>query len=347
MWVKPALGRQAMEPRQNLSRSTTESVGGFLHYLMAECGVSPNTLAAYRSDLMKFLKWRREEAPGPISEVEVSTLTRYIDFLNRRQLASSSVARHLASLSTYYRYLVMEGLVTENLAGLLGAPSLWDRLPMVLSPTQVCTLIEAPDVSGRLGRRDRAALELLYATGCRASEVANLKPTDLDLERGTVRCIGKGDKQRMVPIGNKARTAVRDYLQVDRPALLARGAGTLEVFVTSRGNPLSRVALWRIVTKYARAAGFSGSISPHTLRHSFATHLLAGGADLRAVQEMLGHASIATTQIYTRVEMSRLLEVHRSFHPRVLLSSSTSTSTTCAESTTPEPEKSRSRTTPR
>lgn len=329
-----------------MSRATRDPVGGFLYYLMAECGVSPHTLAAYRCDLMKFLRWRQDEAQGPIGELGIAGLSKYVDYLGRRELAPSSVARHLASLSTFFRYLVMEGQVTENLASLLGSPALWDRLPMVLSPAQVSQLIESPRTDTRLGRRDRAALETLYATGCRASEVAGLKPGDLDLERGTVRCIGKGDKQRLVPLGARARAAIKDYLQLDRLALQSHGGGGVpEMFLTSRGKVLSRVALWRIVKKHARAAGLPDSISPHTLRHSFATHLLAGGADLRAVQEMLGHASIATTQIYTRVEMSRLLEVHHLFHPRG--GTSTSRTTSGSLDSEAESENKRSRTTPR
>jgi integrase/recombinase XerD len=199
---------------------------------------------------------------------------------------------------------------------LLITPSIWERLPTVLTPSAVERLLRAPTRETRLGRRDRAALETLYATGCRASEVVGLKPVDLDLTRGTARCVGKGDKERLVPLGSHAREALAVYLEKDRPALVARRRETQEVFVSKSGRPLSRIALWRIVKQHAKAAGLQPSISPHTLRHSFATHLLAGGADLRAVQEMLGHSSIATTQIYTRVELSRLREVHARFHPR-------------------------------
>lgn len=293
-----------------------DPVGPFLHYLMAECGVSPNTLAAYRSDLMRFLGWRREHAPGPIDALDVPILRGYVDALVEGGLAPSSVARHLASLSTFFRYLVLEGKLADNVAKLLSAPAVWDRLPVVLGPAAVERLLAAPTGETRLGRRDRAALETLYATGCRASEVVGLRPRDLDLETGLARCIGKGDKERVVPIGSRAREALTAYLKRDRPVLTARRGETEEVFVTRSGKPLSRVGLWRIVKQHARAAGLPEEVSPHTLRHSFATHLLAGGADLRAVQEMLGHASIATTQIYTRVELSRLRQVHARFHPR-------------------------------
>ncbi len=293
-----------------------DPIGPFLHYLMAECGVSPNTLAAYRSDIMKFSRWRSAHAPGPLAEVDIRTLAGFVGYLNDRGLAPSSIGRHLASLSTFFRFLIFEGKLSENVARLLEAPAVWDRLPDVLSPQAVDRLLEAPDRETPLGRRDRAALETLYATGCRASEVAGLRPRDVDLAGGTLRCVGKGDKQRVVPLGSRAREALEDYLRRDRSNLIRQRPQTEAIFVTRRGLPLSRVALWRIVTGYARLLGLPGKASPHTLRHSFATHMLAGGADLRVVQELLGHASIATTQIYTRVEMSRLLEVHKQFHPR-------------------------------
>src|SRR5262249_20062852 len=177
-------------------------------------------------------------------------------------------------------------------------------------------LLNSPDAETRMGRRDRAALETLYATGCRASEVVGLRPTDLDLKAGLARCVGKGNKERWVPFGSRAIDALSTYLSKDRPFLAARHPETHSVLVARSGRPLSRVGLWRIVKQHARRAGLQAEVSPHTLRHSFATHLLAGGADLRAVQELLGHASIATTQVYTRVELSRLREVHARFHPR-------------------------------
>jgi len=291
-------------------------IGPFLHYLMAECGVSPHTLAAYRSDLMQFVRWRQTEAPVPLASLDARALSGYVESLARLGLAPSSVCRHLASLSTFFRFLVFDGRLPDNVVKLLLAPSVWDRVPTVLGPAAVERLLEAPTNQTRLGRRDRAALETLYATGCRASEVVGLRPIDLDLTRGTARCIGKGDKERLVPLGSHATLALTVYLERDRPALVARRPLTAEVFVSKSGRPLSRIALWQIVKRHARAAGLHADVSPHTLRHSFATHLLAGGADLRVVQEMLGHASIATTQIYTRVELSRLRDVHARCHPR-------------------------------
>jgi integrase/recombinase XerD len=283
---------------------------------MGECGMSPHTLAAYRSDLMRFVRWRRIAARGPLSSLDVSTLSRYVDSLAESGLAPSSICRHLASLSTFFRFLVLEGGLEDNLAKLLVAPAVWDRLPTVLNPAAVERLLAVPDTGTRLGRRDHALLETLYATGCRASEVVGLRPADLDLKSGLARCIGKGNKERRVPLGSRAVAALEVYLQRDRPTLISGQRNTTTVFVSKSGRPLSRIGLWSIVKRSARSAGLPTAISPHTLRHSFATHLLAGGADLRAVQEMLGHASIATTQVYTRVELSRLRQVHARFHPR-------------------------------
>jgi integrase/recombinase XerD len=283
---------------------------------MAECGVSTHTLAAYRSDLMRFARWRKAEAPGPLVSLNVQSLSGYVDTLSRSGLAPSSVCRHLASLSTFFRYMVALGQLPENVAKLLIAPAVWDRLPTVLGPAAVERMLSSPNSQTRLGRRDRAALETLYATGCRASEVVGLRPIDLDLRAGMVRCVGKGNKERRVPLGSHAIRALTDYLERDRPALVVRRPETAELFASKSGRPLSRIALWQIVKRHAKAAGLHADVSPHTLRHSFATHLLAGGADLRVVQEMLGHSSIGTTQIYTRVELSRLRDVHARFHPR-------------------------------
>ncbi|WP_152051201.1 site-specific tyrosine recombinase [Tautonia marina] len=302
-------------PNVRLSRDA-DPLGPFLHFLMAECRVSPNTLAAYRADISKFSRWRAENAPGPLESIGIGTLAGYVDYLGLLDLAPSSICRHLASLSTFFRFLVDEGRLSENVAKLLVAPKLWERLPTVLGPAAVETLLTTPNAESLLGRRDRAALETLYATGCRASEVTSLRPRDVDFHAGTVRCIGKGDRERVVPIGSRALEVLETYLRSDRPRLVSRCPETETVFVARSGRPLSRTGLWRIVKSHALAAGLPSRVSPHTLRHSFATHLLAGGADLRVVQEILGHSSIGTTQIYTRVEISHLLDVHARCHPR-------------------------------
>jgi integrase/recombinase XerD len=264
---------------------------------------------------MRFVRWRKRHAPGPLAGLSLATLEGYVSALRGEGLASRSIARHLASLSTFFRYLVLEGKLAENVARLVAEPATWDRLPGVLGPERVARLLEGPQGDGPRALRDRAVLETLYATGCRASEVAGLTIRDLDLRAGTLRCVGKGDKERVVPVGSRSRAALGAWLERGRPRV-DRGVGEGAVFLARGGKPLSRIGVWRVVTQWARAVGLEGKVSPHTLRHSFATHLLAGGADLRVVQELLGHASIATTQIYTRVEMSRLLEVHRRHHPR-------------------------------
>jgi len=295
----------------------TQWIGGFLHYLMTECRLSPGTLAAYRGDLVKFTRWRaaREAVPRPIAALQVGDLEAYVDYLHGLGLAPATVCRHLSSLSSFFRYLAIEGRLSENRVELVTAPSLWERLPTVIGPQAVSQLLEAPAEWGWKGRRDRAILETLYATGCRVSEVAGLTIRDLDLDSASARVVGKGDRERIVPLGQPAQRALRRWLE-ERPRRVQRRPQVVAVFVSRTGRPLDRGSIWRIVKASARLAGLSATVSPHTLRHSFATHLLAGGADLRAVQELLGHASISTTQIYTRVEVSRLLEVHAKFHPR-------------------------------
>jgi integrase/recombinase XerD len=311
--------REAKSETKPYVRPTADglALGSFLHYLMAECRLSPHTLAAYRSDIARFLRWKRAIA-RPLEHLTAGDLRSYVDHLATAGLAPASIARHLASLSTYCRYLMLEGELHENLAKLVSSPKLWDRLPGVLSPTAVEALLQASPAGTPLGIRDKALLETLYASGCRASEVVGLKLKDLDLTTGIARCIGKGDKERVVPLGAAAKSALVRYLRESRP-ILARGRiEETAVFLTRGGRPLSRIGLWHVVRQVARRAGLPSHVSPHTLRHSFATHLLSGGADLRVVQEILGHASIATTQIYTRVDISRLQQVHRRVHPRNL-----------------------------
>jgi len=216
----------------------------------------------------------------------------------------------------FYRYLRYEERTTETTVDLLSSPKLWERIPQVLSPESVEALLAAPRAQDRFHLRDKAILELLYATGCRASEVVNLSVDQLNLEASFLRCIGKGNKERVVPLGRPAIAAIHTYLSDGRAEVIQLAPRGGPLFVSKSGKPLGRVTLWRIVTKYCRRAGLPVGVSPHTLRHSFATHLLAGGADLRAVQEMLGHASITTTQHYTHVDRARLKQLHRKFHPR-------------------------------
>jgi integrase/recombinase XerD len=286
----------------------------FITYVAGECHLADNTVAAYRRDTARFFEWLQARA---VTALTIRDLADYVGWLHDRKLSPTSIARHIASLKVLFRYLQLEGVLVESQAELLGSQKLWERVPKVLTPGQVDRLFETPKPGDLCWRRDRALLELLYATGCRASELSNLKLQDVHLDDGYCICRGKGDKQRMVPLGAKAAAAVRAYLEQERGPLAAQVSSPPQwVLLSYRGRRLRRERIWELVKRYALRAGAPPEIGPHTLRHSFATHLLAGGADLRQVQEMLGHASIATTQIYTHVDSSRLKAVHRKFHPR-------------------------------
>ncbi|MCO6453897.1 MAG: site-specific tyrosine recombinase XerD [Pirellulaceae bacterium] len=286
----------------------------FLHYLRTECHLAENSVAAYGRDLARFTRWVDRR---PLRGLTVAELSDYVAWLKTENLSPTSIARHIVALRMFFRYLQLEGVLEENLAELLGSQKLWQRVPHVLSPRAVEQFLTAPARYDSYWRRDRALLELLYATGCRASELSHLKFRDLHLKEKYCLCEGKGSKQRITPLGDAAVAAIESYLEHERPRL---AASALEppawLLLTRTGRRLRREAIWELVKKYAVRAGIPANISPHTLRHSFATHLLAGGADLRQVQEMLGHASIATTQIYTHVDQSRLKRVHQQFHPR-------------------------------
>jgi len=287
----------------------------FLHYQEAECGMARNTLLAYRSDLQQFLEWFRIDGPPGLAQVDLKTFTAYLQHLHERNLAPTTVARHLVAIKMFFRYLVLEGVIRESIADLLSSPKLWQHLPHVLSPEMVNRLLAAPTGEDRYMYRDRALLALMYATGCRASEMSNLKLRDVHLDEHYCRCIGKGDKERLVSLNPIACQAVLKYLEYERPTL-CRTSDAECLLLSRNGRSLSRIMIWNLVKKYSRRIGASGKVSPHTLRHSFATHMLAGGAEIRALQELLGHASISTTQIYTHVEHSRLKAVHRRCHPR-------------------------------
>ena len=286
----------------------------FVGYLSNECHLADNTVVAYRRDLRRFFAWLERRN---VLDLTIQQLADYAAWLGGQSLAPPSIARHLVSLKIFYRYLQLEGAVRDNLAELLGSTKLWQRIPQVMSPAVVNELLAAPKEREPHWRRDRAMLELLYATGCRASELSSLKLRDVRMSEGFCQCHGKGDKQRIVPLGKRALAALQSYLEHERPQAAARAAAPPEwLLLSSRGQRLSRERIWELVKKFAARAGASPDVSPHTLRHSFATHMLSGGADLRQVQELLGHASIATTQIYTHVDQERLKAIHRKFHPR-------------------------------
>jgi integrase/recombinase XerD len=286
-------------------------LSAFRNYLTAERGVAANTVAAYGRDLDRFAAWAELVKLPDYTNPTLRELARYLAFLQDEQLAAPSVARHLASLRMFYRFLRLDDRASPTAVGLLGSPKLWQKIPLVMSPDTVEQLLAGPRAGDRFALRDRAILELLYATGCRATEVCTLRVQDVYLDAAFCKVTGKGSKQRVVPLGRPAVAALRDYLG----DAIRAGIEHELVFVSRTGKPLSRIQLWRIVKKYAVRAGCP-KVHPHTLRHSFATHLLGGGADLRTVQELLGHANIQTTQHYTHVDRKRLLAIHKQFHPR-------------------------------
>lgn len=291
-----------------------DPVTEFLGTLQVERGASPNTLAAYRRDLEGFRAFLEQDGSA-FTTAATGELTRYLGWLRRQGLGSRSVARHVSAVRGLYRHMLDAGAVSRDPTEYLDRPSPPRRLPRTLSVTDVSALLEAPDTGRPAGLRDRALLELLYASGLRASEALGLRIEDTNLSAGYVTPTGKGSRQRLVPIGAQALGWLRRYLKVGRPVLIKRAdPGTL--FVNRFGRSMSRQALWDILKKYARAAGIRAGVSPHTLRHCFASHLLERGADLRSVQVMLGHADISTTQIYTHLSSRVVRDMYMKFHPR-------------------------------
>lgn len=294
-------------------------------YLRVEVGASRHTLDAYARDLDTLLSdLAGAGVADPVHTTPRHLSTHVASLRTARSLSPASVVRHLATIKVFYRWLLARGRMEKNPTELLERPHRWKSLPDVLSPRQLRELLAAPrppenpknSIDGLLWIRDRAMLELLYASGLRATEITRVERQDIVGEIGVVRVVGKGDKARLVPMGAPARGAIARYIDECRPALLRPdGRDKGKLFLSRTGRPLGRDSVWNIVTDAARLAGLRG-VHPHTLRHSFATHLLSGGADLRVVQEMLGHADIATTQIYTHVDSSRLRSVHKKFHPR-------------------------------
>ena len=302
-YLKPETG---LDPAMHLAP--------FLRYQEAELGMAQNSLLGYGSDLKQFVDWFKKHGFESVSTVDLKLLSAYLAHLNERGLSPQSVARHLASLKMFFRYLMIQGIIRDSVVDLVNSPKLWQKLPHVMSPRMVDRLLAAPDGADRYMLRDRSLLSLLYATGCRASEVVNLKLHDVHLDESYCRCVGKGNRERLVFLNPLAIRSLRSYLTHERPVLAGR-MDTGELFV-SKSGAMTRRAVWSLVKKYAQRAGVGDKVSPHTLRHSFATHMMAAGAEIRALQELLGHASITTTQIYTHVDHSRLKAVHRKCHPR-------------------------------
>jgi integrase/recombinase XerD len=283
--------------------------------LAVEQGASPHTLAAYRRDLLRCTAFLRQRGVASVADVTAGQLREYVYALKDAGLAGSSIRRALSALRTWFRILLAEGMVHHDPTERLVPPRVGRTLPAVLTVEEVGHLLAAPTHDDPLLFRDRAMLELGYGAGLRVSEWITLEVRDVLFPEALVRVLGKGGKERLVPIGRSAIGAVAVYLRELRPTL-DRGQGGGRLFLNARGRPLTRVGAWKILRKHVEASGITAEVSPHTLRHSFATHLLEGGADLRAVQEMLGHADIATTQIYTHIDRDYLRSVHRQFHPR-------------------------------
>ena len=285
----------------------------YLDYLTVEKGLAPNSLAAYRRDLRHFGHFLRKQDLEPAA-VERIHLVRYFQSIRSAGISARSVARTLAAIRGLFRFLTTEKHLERDPTENLENPKLWSSLPGTLHATEIEALLRAPDVSTSAGLRDRAMLELLYATGLRVSELIHLKVEDLVMDAGFLRTLGKGSKERIVPFGDSAKEAVLEYIE--------RGRGSFQkhadthLFLTNRGRPMSRQLFWMNIVRYAREAGVETHISPHVLRHSFATHLLENGADLRSVQMMLGHADISTTQIYTHISRARLRKLYDTYHPR-------------------------------
>ena len=292
-----------------------QALDAFLLYCKVELNRSNNTLQAYSKDLVGFVDFCDESGVQTVSKIDRDLIRKYLAKRRAGGFAESTVTRNLVAVRHFMRFSVQEGWIEEDPSELIALPRARRSLPKTLSATQVEALLDAPDTERPIGLRDAAMLAVLYATGVRVTELVQMKLRRVNLESGIVRVLGKGDKERLVPFGPVAAGKVENYLAQGR-GLLLKQRHCAELFVTSRGAGMTRQAFWHIIRKYAQKAGIRSSISPHTMRHSFATHLIEHGADLRIVQEMLGHADISTTEIYTHVNRARLKQIHQQHHPR-------------------------------
>ena len=313
------MSQSTLSPKHRPSAPRPEAAShlvGFLDYLQAECGLSSNTRKAYRRDLRQFLAYLAKSRIEKLSSLKPRHIEGFLRASKQRGLAASSVARALAAVRTFCRYLVIERVLLHDAAASIDSPKQWHRLPPLMDDESVRRLLASPDpAQDTHAMRDSAMLTLLYASGIRASELVGLKLNDANFNLGVLRVLGKGSKERIVPVASEAMEAIRLYIEQYRPVLQA-SASVQTLFLSRTGRPLMREDVFRIVRKYVRRAAIRGNVTPHTLRHCFATHLLSHGADLRSVQEMLGHADIATTQIYTHVDAARLKAIHKKYHPR-------------------------------
>jgi integrase/recombinase XerD len=313
--LKQLRERGGSSPTRDQPALTDDWHHKFVDYLRTECHLAENTVMAYGRDIKRLLTWLQNKS---VNRIAMADLIEFIEHLQQAQLKPASISRAIVATRMFFKYLQLEGIIQDNPSELLATQRNWDRIPKAISPTAVENFLTAPCKVDRFWQRDRAILELLYATGCRVSEVCNLLLANARLQDGYCLVEGKGSKQRMVPIGQRAVAAIESYLAESRHELAGeRPADTTPWLILSRtGRRLRREAVWELVKRYALRAEIDPDVSPHTLRHSFATHMLSGGADLRQIQELLGHASIQTTQIYTSVDSSRLKRIHQQFHPR-------------------------------
>ena len=291
------------------------AIRSFLSYLRVEKALSQNTIDAYRRDLEKFSAFATERGLEKAPQVKRADVVDFLASLYLRKLDARSVARHLVSLRQFFRFLLSEELIPEDPVVTVESPKFRKSLPQFLSVEEVDRLLAQPDVSSALGLRDKAMIELLYSAGLRVSELCNLAVDDLHVDAGSLRCIGKGNKERLVPVGKRALAVLQLYIKKARPEILGEHTSKY-LFIIRKGNKLDRIAFWKNLALYGRKAGLRKALTPHMLRHSFATHLLDRGADLRSVQMMLGHSDISTTQIYTHVVEERLKQVYKAHHPR-------------------------------
>ncbi|UCE06438.1 MAG: site-specific tyrosine recombinase XerD [bacterium] len=288
----------------------------FINFLIVERNLATNTIEAYASDLNKYVEFLISRGMNNFNDVQPADVLAYLTTLHKEKLSSLTIARNLSALRMFHRFLMIENVSDSNPIDTINSPKLAMKLPIVLDQFEIEKLIEQPDTTTTLGTRDRALLEFAYATGVRVSELISVKLSDLFFEDQLVRIFGKGSKLRIVPIGERSIESVEEYHLNSRPLLVKAYNNHNTLFLNNRGKPLTRMGFWKILRRYVIEAGITKPVSPHTIRHSFATHLIEGGADLRAVQEMLGHVNISSTQIYTHLDREYLKEVHRTFHPR-------------------------------
>lgn len=292
-----------------------EPIDTFLSYLSVERGLSRNTIVSYRRDLNSYIDFVSSHYVDALSKISKNDITNFMMNQKDKGISANSIARRLAAIRMFHRFLARERIVKGDPSSLIDSPRLWKKIPDTLSLNEVERLLAQPDIRDRQGSRDKAILETLYATGMRVSEIVNLKADNVNLDIGYLRCIGKGNKERVIPLGKKAIVSIKRYLEINRPYFLKTKESEF-LFLSRLGRRLSRQSVWKIIKRYAKYAKIKKPIKPHTLRHSFATHLLERGADLRSVQEMLGHSNISTTQIYTHINKERLKAIHKMYHPR-------------------------------